>query len=106
ITVAVAQKYGWHVGDRIPITSKTLQNNGSGSWFFDIVGILPSSPQAQVRNGIFINYDYLDQARARGKGTVTEFVVVISDPAQAAVMSEAIDHAFANSSSPTDTASV
>jgi putative ABC transport system permease protein len=106
VTAAVAKKYGWHIGDRIPMVSRTLQNNGSGSWFFDIVGILPSSPQAQVRNGIFINYDYLDQARAHNKDTVTEFVVVVSDPKQAAVMSEAIDRTFANSSSPTDTASV
>lgn len=106
VTAAVAKKYGWHVGDRISIVSRTLQNNGSGSWFFDIVGILPSSPQAQARNGIFINYDYLDQARARNKGTVTEFVVVVSDPKQAAVMSDAIDRTSANSSSPTETASV
>jgi len=106
ITAAIAKKYGWHVGDRIPITSKTLQNNGSGSWFFDIVGILPSSPQAQVRNGIFINYDYLDQARARNKATVTEFIVVVSDPTKAAAMSEAIDQTFANSSSPTESASI
>ena len=106
ITDAVAKKYGWHVGDRIPITSKTLQNNGSGSWFFDVVGILPSTPQAQVVSGIFINYDYLDQARAHDKGTVTEFIVAVSDPNQAAAMSAAIDRTFANSSSPTDTASV
>jgi putative ABC transport system permease protein len=106
ITAAIARKYGWHVGDRIPITSATLQNSGSGSWVFDIVGIVPSSPQAQVGNGIFINYDYLDQARARDKGTVTEFVVVVSDPRRAAVMSEAIDRTFANSSSPTNTAPV
>jgi len=106
ITAASARKYGWHVGDRIPITSTTLQNNGSGSWVFDIVGIVSSSPQAQVGNGIFINYDYLDQAQALNKGTVAQFVVVVSDPRRAEVMSDRIDRMFANSSSPTDTAPV
>ena len=34
-----AKKYGWRIGDRIPITSSTLQNDGSGTWVFDVVGL-------------------------------------------------------------------
>jgi len=33
-----AAKYGWKVGDRIPLTSVTLKRDGSGSWVFDVVG--------------------------------------------------------------------
>ncbi len=104
VTTGAAEKYGWRVGDRIPITSTTLQNNGSGSWVFDIVGVVPiassGGPQA---NSIWVNYAYLDQARALNQGTVGSFVVVVSDPRQATAMSETIDRTFANSSSETTT---
>jgi putative ABC transport system permease protein len=32
VTADVAKKYGWHIGDRIPLTSSTLRSDGSGSW--------------------------------------------------------------------------
>jgi putative ABC transport system permease protein len=38
ITADIGKKYGWHIGDRIPLTSTTLQTNGSGTWTFQIVG--------------------------------------------------------------------
>ena len=34
----MTKKFGWRVGDKIPLTSATLQANGSGNWTFDIVG--------------------------------------------------------------------
>src|SRR5262249_48802966 len=100
ITSSSARKYGWHVGDRIPVTSTTLQNNGSGSWVFDIVGVVPSG---QAGDALFINYDYLDEARALNKGTVQSFIVLVSDPNQATAVSDTIDRTFANSSSETTT---
>jgi len=39
ITADIGRKYGWHIGDRIPLTSSTLQTNGSATWTFDIVGM-------------------------------------------------------------------
>jgi putative ABC transport system permease protein len=104
ITADIARKYGWHIGDRIPLISSTLQANGSGTWTFDIVGM------ATFHNGeegmwVFANYDYIDAARADGKGTVGHFYAIASDPKQAAAVSDAIDHAFANSATPTHTES-
>ncbi|HEX4049761.1 MAG TPA: FtsX-like permease family protein [Steroidobacteraceae bacterium] len=103
VTADIAKKYGWHIGDRIPIQSSTLQSNGSGTWFFDIVGAITQRSQSEASN-IFANYTYLDEARALNKGTVNNFFVVVSDPKQAAVMSDKIDRTFANSSIETDTA--
>jgi putative ABC transport system permease protein len=54
---------------------------------------------------VFANYDYVDEARAVNKGTVGHFYAIVSDPQQAAAVSDAIDRAFANSASPTRTAS-
>lgn len=101
ITPYVAKKYGWRIGDRIPITSSLLQTNGSRTWVFDVVGI--AGPADKPSASLFANYDYLDAARAVNKGTVAQLFVVVSDPRQATAISTAIDRTFANSSSETRT---
>jgi len=104
ITADIGRKYGWHVGDKVPLTSSTLQTNGSATWTFDIVGMVTFNNRD---HGVYVfaNYSYIDEARALNKGTVGHFFAVASDPKQAAAVSDAIDHAFANSASPTHTES-
>ncbi|MBV8492335.1 MAG: ABC transporter permease [Alphaproteobacteria bacterium] len=93
----LARKYGWKVGDRIPLKSNTLQQNGSGDWTFDIVGTFTDSDVGGGLEKILINYAYFDEARATGKGTVNHFNVAVSDPHLAAAVSDGIDRLFANS---------
>jgi putative ABC transport system permease protein len=104
ITAEIGRKYGWHIGDKIPLTSSTLLNNGSATWTFDIVGMVTFNNR---EHGIYVfaNYDYIDAARALDKGTVGHFYAIASDPKQAAAVSDAIDGAFANSGSATHTES-
>jgi putative ABC transport system permease protein len=104
ITADDGKKYGWHVGDKIPLTSSTLQTNGSATWIFDVVGTVTFRNQDQAP-WVFANYDYIDEARALNKGTVGHFYAIASDPKEAGAVSDAIDRAFANSASPTRTAS-
>jgi putative ABC transport system permease protein len=104
ITADIAKKYGWHVGDRIPLTSSTLQTNGSATWTFDIVGMVSFHDRSEAIY-VFANYYYIDEARALNKGMATHLYAIASDVKQAASVSDAIDHAFANSASPTRTAS-
>ena len=105
ISADIGKKYGWHVGDRIPLTSSTLQSDGSGTWVFDVVGTFTDHEPGEA-GFIVASYDYLDQARAQNKGTVRNFYVVVKDPRQAQLVSERIDRTFANSSSGTRTASI
>jgi putative ABC transport system permease protein len=42
VTTDIAKKYGWKIGDRIPLTSPTLRRDGTGNWAFDIVGTFVS----------------------------------------------------------------
>jgi putative ABC transport system permease protein len=104
ISTDIAKQYGWHVGDRIPLTSATLQSSGSGEWTFDIVGTFTAH---EISRGSYIvgNYSYIDEARVAHKGTVRNFYVEVADPTQAAAMSETIDRAFANSAGETRSAS-
>jgi putative ABC transport system permease protein len=105
ITADIGKKYGWHVGDRIPLTSTTLQSNGSGTWSFQIVGTFTDHEPGEA--GFIVgNYDYLDQGRALNKGTVRNFYAIIADPKRAAEMSDTIDRAFGNSSNETKTGSL
>jgi putative ABC transport system permease protein len=104
ITADIGEKYGRHVGDRIPLTSSTLQTDGSPTWAFDIVGMVTFHDRGE-ESFVFANYYYIDEARALDKGAVSHFYAIASDPKQAAAVSDAIDRAFANSASPTATAS-
>ena len=56
-------------------------------------------------NEFWINYDYFDEARAIGQGTVHMFTAGIADASQAATISQAIDELFANSGQETLTQS-
>jgi putative ABC transport system permease protein len=104
VTTDIAKKYGWRIGDRIPLNSNTLQLDGSGTWNFQIVGTFTDHEPGEA-GFIVANYDYLNEARALNKGTVRNFYALISDPKHAAQMSDTIDHLFVNSSNETTTAS-
>jgi putative ABC transport system permease protein len=101
----IAKKYGWRIGDRIPLTSTTLQSNGAGNWVFEIVGTF-TAHEPGSGGYIVMNYAYLDEARVKNKGTLRNFYVVALDPKQVSAVAEAIDRAFANSSTETKTASL
>jgi putative ABC transport system permease protein len=101
-----AEKYGWKIGDRIPLISRTPQKNGSPNWTFDVVGTFTDSDVGGGRYIILINYPYYDEARATGKGTVNHFNVAVTDPKLAVQVADAIDRISANSSHETKTESL
>ena len=104
IGVDLATKYGWKIGDQVPLHSTIwTKPDGSSDWNFEIVGIydVPSDPSQA--NQFFFNHTYFDEARSFGKGKVGWYVVRVKDPAQSAVVAEAIDKLFANSPDETKT---
>jgi putative ABC transport system permease protein len=106
VRVELADKYGWKVGDRIPLMSTTAQLSGSTDWAFDVVGTFSDSDIGGGRYIIVINLAYLEEARLLGKGTVQHFNVAISDPKQAVTVADEIDRRSANSSQETKTESL
>jgi putative ABC transport system permease protein len=101
-----AKKYGWKIGDRIPLMSATAQLNGSTDWTFDLVGTFTDSDLGAGGDVIMINYDYFDEARLAAKGTVKHFNVALADPRRAAAVADEIDGRFANSANETQTESL
>ena len=100
------KRYGWKIGDHIPLKSTTVQTNGSTDWAFDVVGTYTDSDVGGGRDNILINYAYFDEARAAGRGTVKHFNVAVSDPKLAVTVADEIDRRFANSSNETRTESL
>lgn len=105
-TDLVAQKYGWKIGDHIPLVTKLPQKDGATTWTFDVVGTFTDSDVAVSNYKILVNYAYYDEARASGTGTVNHFNVGVTDPNLAVPVADAIDRRFANSSHETKTESL
>jgi putative ABC transport system permease protein len=106
IREGLAKKYGWQIGDHIPLMSTTAQTNGSTDWAFDVVGTYTDSDVGGGTETLLINYAYFDEARLAGKGTVKHFNVAISDPRLAVNVADEIDRRFANSANATQTDSL
>ncbi len=102
----LANKYGWHVGDRVPLRSPLVaRKDGASDWTFDVVGIYKLPKDQGTANEFWIDYAYFDQERTTGNGTVNFYFEFIDDPSRAAAISARIDSLFANSSNPTQTQS-
>lgn len=96
---ATAERFGWRVGDRIPLqTGIWTRKDGSSTWEFDIVGIFDGAKQGTDTTPLYFRYDYFDETRAVGEGLVGWFVVRVKDPDQAPQVARAIQREFANSS--------
>lgn len=95
----LARQMGWKIGDRIPIQADIWpQNDGSLTWTFDLVGTFKNNKdQANGESALIFRYDYFDEARQYGKGTVGWFLVKVDDPKNADRVGKAIDATFANS---------
>jgi len=106
VNAGLVTKYGFKVGDRIPLVTPLAQTSGSTDWAFDMVGTFTDSDFGAGNNNILVNFDYFDEARAVGKGTVAHFNVAIADPKLAASVADEIDRRFANSANETRTDSL
>jgi putative ABC transport system permease protein len=100
-----AKLYGLKVGDRVPLRPTFWTNrDGAHLWPVDIVGIYPAKADDPFfARSAFLNYDYIDQSRAGGDGTVNVFDVRIADPLKAGEVAAAIDRLSVNSAHATRT---
>lgn len=99
-----ADRYGFKVGDRIPIQATIWRKrDGSSSWEFNVCGIYDADREGVDTTPLFFNYEYFDEARQFGQGLVGWYVIRISDPDRAAEIARRIDEMFANSPAETKT---
>jgi len=98
----LADRFGWKIGDRIPLTGTIWQAKQGSAWEFNVSGIYDGADGID-KTQFFFRYDYLDENRARGQGLVGWYVVRIADTSRSVELSRAFDEMFANSSAETKT---
>jgi putative ABC transport system permease protein len=101
VGVDLARRFGWKVGDRVPLQGTIFQPK-AGSWEFNIVGLYDGEDGID-KTQFFFRYDYLDENRQILDGTVGWYVVKIVDPDRAVEISRTFDEIFSNSSAETKT---
>jgi len=99
-----AAKFGWKVGDRIPLQATIWsKQDGSNAWEFNLDGIYSGTEQGTDETQFFFHYKYFDESRQFAHGEVGWYVVRIANASQAPQIAAALDEQFANSPAETKT---
>jgi putative ABC transport system permease protein len=101
---ATADRFGWKVGDRVPLQATIWrQRDGQTTWTFTIDGIYEGAKKGVDTTQFFFRYDYFDEARWIGQGTVGWYVIRVDRPDHAPDVARRLDAMFANSPEETKT---
>lgn len=94
----IAERFGWKVGDRIPIQATVwTRKGGESTWEFDLVGIYDGADRGTDTTMFLFRHDFFEESRQFGQGQVGWYTVRIAEPERAAEVAAAIDAEFANS---------
>jgi putative ABC transport system permease protein len=94
VGAALAQRYGWKLGDRIPIRGTIFP----GIWEFNVRAIYRGSRPGDDEGQFWFRRDYLEERAPQWiKGLVGWYTVRVADADTAAAVARAIDDRFANS---------
>ncbi|WP_243047943.1 FtsX-like permease family protein [Dyella sp. RRB7] len=104
---ALAKRFNWKVGDKIPLQSTIFPNHqGSKNWTFDVVGIMHSKDKKTsgfYDQLLLLHWKYFDETTPFNRGTVGWYVTRVADVNQADRVAKAIDAISANSDHETRT---
>jgi putative ABC transport system permease protein len=97
-------RFGWSIGDVVPLGSTIwTERGGTNTWDFEIVGIVEPQATQMPTTNIYLNYDYFDEARTFGRGTVAVYMFSIDDVVRGPEIARNVDELFANSTNETQT---
>lgn len=101
---AVAEKYDWRIGQRIPLNSNIFsQADGGHVWEFTLVGVFATPPGSSQTGSVIINYDYFNETISFGRDRVGWIAFLTRSADLNDQVAEAIDARFANSADETST---
>ena len=101
-----AKKYGFKVGQRVPIQGTIYRRPDGGPWEFTIDGIYDSKIKGADKTNLIFNYQYLRETipeRSGLRDRYNWYVFTIDDPDRAPEIAAKIDAMFVNSPSETKT---
>jgi putative ABC transport system permease protein len=103
IGIDIAERYNLKIGDIMPVEGDIFP----GRWEFVVRGIYRPRDKTTDPSNMIFHWQYLEerarQVKPESAGQVGWYIVRISDPDNAAMVSEAIDRLFANSRAETKT---
>lgn len=101
---AIAERFGWKVGDRIPVNSNIFsQADGSSAWDFDVVGIYTGTDAQTDTNSVYFHYDYFNETQTFGRDFIGFMGIRTTDPQLNESVIKSIDDLFANTPYETET---
>jgi putative ABC transport system permease protein len=104
VGVSLADRFGWKVGDRVPLQGTIWRMPDGSPWTFTIRGIYTAGEQGTDTTQFFFHHKYLDEVRRNfGRGLVGWYMIRVGDPERAAEIAKRVDAMFANSEYETKT---
>ena len=100
---ATADRFGWRVGDRIPLQGTIFRTRDGPTWEFTIDGVYEAGAEGYDTSTLYFHHEYLMEANAEGLRFVGQYVIRVADPSRAPDVAAAIDTHFANSPAETRT---
>jgi len=96
---SLAKKFGWKLGDTIPLQATIFPRGGSNDWPLQVSAIFRAKDRKNVgaENQLMLHWKYFDESNDYIKSQVSWFTVQLADPAQASRVARAIDAISANS---------
>ncbi|MEZ5996471.1 MAG: ABC transporter permease [Hyphomonadaceae bacterium] len=101
----VAERWGWRVGQRIPINSNIFTNGSTGNsvWEFTLVGTIPTPSGSSQTGSVLIHYDYFNETITFGRDRIGWVPFLTTSSEVNDQVANAIDQRFANSQDETST---
>jgi putative ABC transport system permease protein len=106
VGIDTAERFGWKIGDRVPLQGVIYQRPDRGPWEFTIRGIYKSPEKGFDNSQFFFHYNYINETlrnQSYGHDQVGWYVIKVSDPSQSEPLALKLDGMFANSPSETKT---
>ena len=107
VGVETARRFGWAIGDRVPLQGTIYRRPDGRPWEFTIDAIYDGGDDSVDRTQFFFHQAYLNEtiaAQTYGHDAVTFYVIKVADPAEAPDVARRLDARFANSPWETRTA--
>lgn len=101
----LAKKFGWKIGDTIPLQATIFPTKGSNDWAFTLRGIfrVENEKQKGQEQMLLFHWDYFDESNDYVKGRVGWYILKLDDASSADRVAKAVDALSANSDHETKT---
>lgn len=100
----LADRFGWKLGDRIPLSSNIwTKADDSNVWDFTVAAIFTANDPRVQTDFVFFHFEYFDDSRVQVNDTIGQIILRTRDPAENDRIIAEIDAMFANSANETRT---